>query len=219
MMARHHAVVPEPYAGLANPIAADEESLTRGQRIYTESCATCHGDGGMGDGPSGVSLEPAPALLAHTSAMLGDDYLFWRTSEGGAEFGSTMPAWKDTLDDEAIWDVINYVRGLGSGQVIPRQGVGGATYDPAAERAKHEEMLAQGIELGVISQDEADLFTLVHDAMDQVVAAGGVEISGGMDRGRDAILAHLVQTGEISQAQADSFVDIHDRLVEAGLMQ
>jgi hypothetical protein len=55
--------------------------------------------------------------------------------------------------------------------------------------------------------------------MDQVVAAGGVEISGGMDRGRDAILAHLVQTGEISQAQADSFVDIHDRLVEAGLMQ
>lgn len=219
MMARHLAIVPEPYAGLVNPIAADEESLTRGQRIYTESCATCHGDGGMDDGPSGVSLEPAPALLAHTSVMLGDDYLFWRTSEGSAEFGSKMPAWKATLNDEAIWDAINYVRALGSGQVTPRQGAGGATYDPAAERAEREEILAQGIEQEVITQEEADLYRLVHDALDQVVAAGGVEISGGMDRGRDAILAHLVQGGEITQTQADAFVDLHDRLVEAGLMQ
>jgi mono/diheme cytochrome c family protein len=119
MMDRHNAVVPEPYAGLTNPIAADKESLARGQVIYTASCATCHGDGGLGDGPSGVSLDPAPALLAHTSVMLGDDYLFWRTAEGGADFGSTMPAWKDALDDEGVWDVINYVRALGQGEVTP----------------------------------------------------------------------------------------------------
>jgi high-affinity iron transporter len=219
MMARHRAVVPEPYAGLTNPIAADTESLTRGQAIYTASCATCHGDGGMGDGPSGVSLDPAPALLAHTSQMLSDDYLFWRTSEGGAAFDSTMPAWKDALDDGAIWDVINYIRALGRGEVTPQHSVGGATYDPAMEQAQHDEMLALGIEQGVLSQEEADLFTVVHNAMDQIAAAGGVETAGGMDQAREAILAELVEAGEITQKQADAYVDIHDRLVDAGLMR
>jgi hypothetical protein len=55
--------------------------------------------------------------------------------------------------------------------------------------------------------------------MDQVVAAGRVETSGGMDRGRDAILAHPVQVNEITQEQADAFVDIHDRLVGTWLME
>jgi mono/diheme cytochrome c family protein len=135
MMARHHAAIPNEYAGLTNPIPADDASIERGAEIYTAQCASCHGDGGMGDGPAAAGLDPEPAAIAHSSQMLGDDYLYWRISEGGAmePFNSTMIAWKGVLDEDARWDVINYVQALGSGQVMPRQGMGGAAFDPEIE--------------------------------------------------------------------------------------
>lgn len=95
MMAGHHAAIPAEYAGLTNPIAADDDSLTRGAAIYAARCASCHGDGGMGDGPAAAGLAPLPAPIAHSSQMLGDDYLYWRISEGGQmePFDSAMIAW------------------------------------------------------------------------------------------------------------------------------
>ena len=116
MMARHQAVIPPAYAGLTNPVPPNQGSLARGAEIYNTNCVACHGDSGMGDGPAAAGLNPAPAPIAHTSLMLGDSYLFWRISEGGAmkPFNSTMPSWKATLDEQARWDVINYIRAMGS---------------------------------------------------------------------------------------------------------
>lgn len=221
MMARHHATVPQPYAGLTNPLPADQASLDRGTELYSTLCASCHGDGGMGDGSAGANLDPAPAPVAHTSQMMGDDMLFWRISEGGMmePFNSVMPAWKASLDEEARWDLVNTIRALGRGQVLPRLGAGGAPYDPAAEQARRAEMLAQGVELSVITQEEADLFEEVHAAMDDQAVAGETARVGGMDRMRDALLAELVELGAFTQEQADRFHDVHDRLVEAGLME
>jgi high-affinity iron transporter len=132
MMARHQAVIPEEYAGRTSPIPADDASLQRGAALYAPNCASCHGDGGMGDGPAGAALNPAPAPLAQTSQMVADDYLFWRISEGGATFHTAMPAWKG-LDEQARWDLVNYIRALGAGTAKPASGVGGATFDPAAQ--------------------------------------------------------------------------------------
>jgi mono/diheme cytochrome c family protein len=221
MRARHHATIPEPYQGLANPVPAEQASLDRGAELYSTLCASCHGDGGMGDGPAGANLDPAPAPVAHSSQMLGDDMLFWRVSEGGAmaPFNSAMPAWKGSLDEQARWDVINYVRALGQGQVAPRQSAGGAAFDPAAEQAARAEMLATGVELGVITQAEADLFTEVHNAMDDWVAADASPRVGGMDQMRLALLDEMVAQGTITGEQADAFNDIHERLVEAGVME
>jgi mono/diheme cytochrome c family protein len=221
MMARHHATIPEPYRGLANPVPAEQASLDRGAELYSTLCASCHGDGGMGDGPAGASLDPAPAPVAHTSQMMGDDMLFWRISEGGgmAPFNSAMPAWKDALDEQARWDLINYVRALGRGQVAPRLAAGGAAFDPAAEQAARAEMRARGMELGVITQAEADLFAEVHSAMDAQTAADASPRVGGMDQMRLALLDELVAQGTITQEQADAFNDIHERLVEAGVME
>ena len=114
MMGRHMATVPDEYAGMSNPQEASEASLARGEEIYDTYCETCHGAGGMGDGPAGENLDPPPAPIARTSRMLGDDYLFWRISEGGSmePFNSAMPAWKKTLDEGERWDVINYIRSL-----------------------------------------------------------------------------------------------------------
>ncbi len=145
MRNRHHAQVPDDYAGLSSPVAADEESLERGAEIYTTLCATCHGDGGMGDGPAGASLEPPAASVAHTSQMMRDDYLFWRISEGGVSFQTAMPSFKASLDEQGRWDVINYMRALGQGQVQPGRGMGGAMFDPAEQAARQDEMLQQAV--------------------------------------------------------------------------
>lgn len=220
MMDRHHATVPAPYAGLTNPVAADDSSLERGGNQYSALCASCHGDGGMGDGPVGVALDPAPAPVAHTSQMLGDDLLFWRLSQGGAmePFNSAMPAWKDTLDEQSRWDLINYIRALGRGDVAPRQAAGGEAYDPLFEKARHAEMLARGVAEGVITRAEATLFEGVHDAMDELAVSASAPRSGAMDQMRLALLAELVEADTITQGDADAFRDIHDRLEQAGLM-
>jgi mono/diheme cytochrome c family protein len=221
MMARHSAAIPEEYAGLTNPVTVDEASLARGAELYTTHCASCHGDGGMGDGPASTALDPVAAPIAHTSQMLGDDYLFWRISEGGAmsPFNSAMPTWAATLDEQERWDVINYIQALGSGSATPRRGMGGATFDLGAEAAQRTEMLATAVNQGVITQTEADTFSQVHGALDDLMAQGMEDMNGNMTSMQNEILAELVNAGTITQAQSDAFRDIHDRLLESGLMQ
>lgn len=219
MMTRHHAEIPAEYAGLKNPIPADEESLERGAALYTTNCTSCHGDGGMGDGPAGSALVPAPAPVAHTSQMMADDYLFWRISEGGTPFNTSMPAWK-VLDEQARWDIVNYMRALGAGTVHPANGMGGEAYDPDIQAAQQVEILAKAVEQDVITQEEADTFKLVHDAVAQYhTAHPEITNSGGNATEREAkILAALVEGKTITQAQADAFTDIHDRLGTSDLM-
>ena len=221
MMARHSAPIPAAYASLKNPTAADEASLQRGGELFVTHCATCHGDGGMGDGPTGASLDPSPAPIAHTSQMMGDNYLFYRVSEGGAmePFNSAMPAWKGTLDEQARWDVLNYVQALGSGAVTPRQGIGGAPFDPAVQATSQADMLAAAVDQGVLTQAEAAVFAEVHTAVEELRVRGSGGMSGNMAGMQEQLLAELVQAGTITQAQADSFSDIHARLLEAELMQ
>lgn len=221
MMARHSAPIPEAYAGLSNPVTADEASLERGAELFTTHCASCHGDGGMGDGPAGEGLDPAPAPIAHTSQMMGDAYLFWRISEGGAmePFNSAMPAWQGALDEQARWDVINYVQALGSGAVTPRPGTGGAAYDPAAQATRQAEMLATAVAQDVLTQSEADVFAEVHEAIETLRAQRSDSMDGNMADVQAQLLAELVDAETITQEQADAFNEIHERLLAAGLME
>lgn len=218
MRIAHHATIPDAYAALVNPTAADADSLERGAGIYASSCAVCHGDGGMGDGPAAAGLDPAVAPIAHTSQMLSDAYLLWRISEGGQgdPLQSAMPAWKETLDEQARWDVINYVQALGQGTVEPQHNMGGAVFDPAAEQQNRQEMLAEAMAAGLIEQTEADTFALVHTALDTLMVETGLRMQG---NNLPALLTILVERTTITQAQADTFTDVHDLLLEAGLMR
>jgi len=221
MMARHMAPIPNEYASLSDPIDATEESLARGGELFTTYCASCHGDGGMGDGPAAATLDPAPVAIAHTSQMLGDDYLFWRITEGGqgAPFNSAMPAWKSVLSEQDRWDIINYVRALGSGTAPGMSGMmGGQVYDPAAEATRQTEMLIQAVEQGVLTQAEADLFAEVHAELEASMTQG-MQMQGNMGQMQAILLAQLVDLGIITQAQANQFNEIHARLLETGLMQ
>ncbi len=50
--------------------------------------------------------------MTHGQTMDGpsmDAYTFWAVSEGGAELGSTMPAYKDILAAEERWRILLYL--------------------------------------------------------------------------------------------------------------
>jgi mono/diheme cytochrome c family protein len=100
--------VPAEYAGKTNPLGAD--AATEGAKVFKVNCETCHGPQGHGDGPAGQALDPKPKNLPELAAQAGDDYLFWRVSEGKP--GTSMVAWKGILTDEQIWQVVAFIRTL-----------------------------------------------------------------------------------------------------------
>ena len=109
-----HVETPSKFESLTNPFAEDHEAAEAGTEIYTVNCASYHGPEGKGDGPAAAGLDPQPASLADAHLMedMSDGALFWRVSEGGMmePFNSLMPAWKDTLSEDEIWQVITYIR-------------------------------------------------------------------------------------------------------------
>lgn len=207
MMMRHHADVPEEYAGLTSP-TIDDAGLGRGQENYALLCASCHGELGLGDGPAAAALDPAPAPIGHTAQMLSDDHVFWRVSEGGAGFESAMPAWKDVLDEQQRWEVIAYVRQLGQDS---------AAVIATAQAARQADMLAQALAQGVLTEAEVQAFQTVHDHLEAYMLTHA-DLAGSMDTREAAALLALVDAGTVTAAQVQAFKAAHDKLAQSGLM-
>lgn len=104
--------VPKAYQGASNPLARTSEMIDAGGELYAEKCASCHDASGMGGGDAGLALYPSPALLAHLVRMPSrvDEYLIWAIADGGEPLASNMPAFKDQLSEQQIWQVITYMR-------------------------------------------------------------------------------------------------------------
>lgn len=81
-----------------------------GREIYVNTCIRCHGIDGKGT--LGIKLVPPPADLTASDVQNRlDGTLFRRIHEGKPN--TAMGAWKHSLSDEEIWDVLAYVRTLG----------------------------------------------------------------------------------------------------------
>jgi mono/diheme cytochrome c family protein len=116
-MARHRQVMmyglPKAYALLHDPLPGTAAVLEKGARIYQQSCAACHGPRGYGNGTAGQQLNPRPANLSSIAGMpmgRSDAYMYWTISDGGQQFGTAMPAFKEALSKDDIWAVIHYLR-------------------------------------------------------------------------------------------------------------
>ena len=206
MMRFHQAEVPAQYVSLTNPIAAEGISLERGKTAYQTYCVACHGESGMGDGAAGQALDPKPAPIAQSSQMMSDGYLFWRISEGGAHFSTAMPTWEGALDEQTRWDLINYMRSLGTGGLGQGIGAGNASGDQAAA------MVAAGVAAGVVTQAEADKFLTIHTLVEAQMVAQTDQRGSGLERQNIALRA-MVDAKTITQADADTFIRVRDQLL------
>ena len=102
-----------PYATAHDPSPDTPAKLRRGRMLFDAHCTACHGWTGQGTGPEAFALVPAPAdleWLARTPKARSEAYMYWTIAEGGKQFESDMPAFKDRLPKKDIWAVIAYVR-------------------------------------------------------------------------------------------------------------
>ena len=98
--------------------------LAKGRTIYQQSCASCHGALGMGDGPAATGMNPAPPALGSDTAMAGTSpaTMFRIVSVGVT--GTPMPAFGGTLSADERWDVVAYVTTLRAKSDQPLEGEG-----------------------------------------------------------------------------------------------
>lgn len=113
----------------------DNRDLVRGQALYSENCASCHGADLEGQpnwrvpGEDGILPAPPHDETGHTWHH-DNLLLFEYTQLGGAEalaargitgFQSGMPGFGDTLSDDEIWDILAYIRSTWSDRVQEMQ--------------------------------------------------------------------------------------------------
>lgn len=117
-MQRHHFAmmkgIDPRYASRRSPLDPSAQDVQVGRRLYEQNCEACHGVRGRGDGEAGTQLRPRPANIAAFAKMpmATDAYLYWTIAEGGVPVGSAMPAFKDSLGETEIWQIVAFVRRL-----------------------------------------------------------------------------------------------------------
>ncbi|MGH0037966.1 MAG: cytochrome c peroxidase [Myxococcota bacterium] len=125
--------------------AFESADAGRGEQVYFEYCAQCHGLSGEGDGPGAAGLDPKPAAHARMAIhQLPDDYLYNVVYFGGKEVGksSSMPDWGMTFDAQRVADVIAYMKETFQAEVAPAAAGGGECPQPRATRQAPDEALA-----------------------------------------------------------------------------
>ena len=86
--------------------------FAEGRAIFTQSCASCHGVSGRGDGPAGAKLTPHPPAIGTTAQMNGvTPALMYRIISVGIS-GTPMVGFSNALTSAQRWNVVAYINGL-----------------------------------------------------------------------------------------------------------
>lgn len=89
--------------------AEDDAAAKRGAQLFTENCASCHGDNGQG-----MHEQGAPRL-SDGIWLYGDSRADIMAQVNRPKHG-VMPTWQGRLDDVSIKQVTIYVHALGGGE-------------------------------------------------------------------------------------------------------
>ena len=87
-------------------IEAGEPNLPRGKKVYEKYCLACHGSQGRGDGAT--QFDPPVADLTSSEVLLKPDSRLLRSIHDGRT-NTAMDAWKSTLSEDAMRDVLAYI--------------------------------------------------------------------------------------------------------------
>jgi high-affinity iron transporter len=97
--------------GVAGALDLPTEPLdiARGKALYTQNCASCHGDSGLGDGPAAkVSPIPVPPIGSAADAADLTPTLAYNVVTVGVS-GTPMPEFGGKLSPQDRWNIINYI--------------------------------------------------------------------------------------------------------------
>ncbi|GAB4528608.1 MAG: hypothetical protein Fur0018_14740 [Anaerolineales bacterium] len=101
-------------------LSTPAETLARGESLFAENCARCHGVGGNGDGPDAAQAGNVPAFTdqAFMAQFPAEDMAVTITNGQG-----NMPAFGDQLSADDIWALTGYLRSLSfaGGSVVAAQ--------------------------------------------------------------------------------------------------
>jgi mono/diheme cytochrome c family protein len=93
---------------LTNPFSSTPENLARGQYIFTNYCAVCHGTTGAGDGPIIPKYPNPPSYQTEKSKNLPDGTMFHVITLGR----NNMPSHAAQVSADDRWKAILYIRKL-----------------------------------------------------------------------------------------------------------
>jgi high-affinity iron transporter len=80
-----------------------------GHRLFAQSCASCHGISGAGDGPAGQNVDPKPppiGVRAETADLTPT--LAYNVISVGVR-GTSMPGFASVLTPQDRWNIVNYI--------------------------------------------------------------------------------------------------------------
>ena len=191
---------------------------TRGAPLYAQQCAVCHGDAGLGDGPAGIGLEPAPSDLTDAKRLgrlsLYDLYSATTLSIDGTD----MPAFADQLDERQRWDLAVYIASLSAAKTAPAPAAGDEakpkTFDlaelarqtPDEVAATQDESAAalfrsQRAQPPVVQRGPQQLLEYTSVTLDKSLAAYG---NGDHDQAYDLSVAAYLEGFELVESSLDN---------------
>lgn len=107
----------------------DDASVARGRALFLDTaranCAACHGQGGLGDGPTasdylddwGYPIRPRD-LTSGVYRAGQESADLWTVIAGGVK-GTPMAAFGGTLTSDEIWDLVHFVQSLAIDREAP----------------------------------------------------------------------------------------------------
>lgn len=113
------AIEPSSTSGPLYPLLSPDPK--KGEAIYQEKCAACHGTKGLGDGPQASQLpNPVPAIgTAQMTRQASPAKWYEIVTQGNLD--RFMPPFA-SLSDRERWDVVSYVWSLSTAQEAVDQG-------------------------------------------------------------------------------------------------
>ncbi len=105
-----------PAREMPEGILKDDNQIQRGESLFMEKCASCHGKPSEGRSDRAAFFHPpAPDFTDAQYRQMDPAYLYWRmdvgkTVEPFRSQGSVMPAWGMHLSEEQLWQIVAYLQ-------------------------------------------------------------------------------------------------------------
>ena len=93
-----------------NPIAANDDNLAAGAKLYIAHCAGCHGVPSNPDSQFGRSFYPTVPAFFKDAPDMADNQNFYIIQHGIRWTG--MPAWNKTLNDTQMWQLVTFLSNI-----------------------------------------------------------------------------------------------------------